>query len=516
MTKSEQNQQLREKRKQVFLGGGEERIKKQRAAGKLTARERIDRLLDPGTFVEIDTFATHHITDFDMEKKKILGDGVITGSGLIDGRLVFLFSQDFTAFGGALGDMFGKKICKVMDLALDQGAPFIGLNDSAGARIQEGVLSLGSYGDIFYRNTLVSGVIPQISAIMGPCAGGAVYSPVVTDFTIMVDKTSFMHITGPQVIKAATGEETTSKALGGPLIHNSVSGVADLMATDEEQCFNIIRSLLSFIPSNNMEDPPIIDTGDDPLRESPDLDNIVPIDPNKPYDMRDVIKNVVDNGDFFEAKPLFARNAVTGFGRIGGRSIGIVGNQPNHLAGTIDIDAGDKIARFVRFCDAFNIPLLTFMDVPGFLPGVDQEHRGIIRHGAKILYAYADSTVPLITVITRKAYGGAYVVMCSRHIGADMVFGWPTTECAVMGPEGAANIIFRREIASAKDPKEALQKRIDDYREKFASPWIAASHGFIDDVIEPRFTRQKVYKALQMLQGKRKARPPRKHGNIPL
>lgn len=516
MANSNKISQLREMRKQAHLGGGEERIKKQKKAGKLTARERLDHLLDPGSFVELDTFGTHQIHDFQMQKKKILGDGVVTGYGTIDDRPVFVFSQDFTAFGGALGDMFGKKICKIMDLALDQGAPVIGLNDSAGARIQEGVLSLGSYGEIFFRNTLVSGVIPQISAIMGPCAGGAVYSPVVTDFTLMVDKTSFMHITGPQVIKAATGEETTSKALGGPLIHNTVSGVADLLAPDEITSFDMIRALLSFIPSNNMEDPPWIDTGDDPMRDAPELDKIIPEDSNKPYDMKELIRYVVDNSDFFEMKPLFAKNTVTGFARIGGRAIGIVGNQPNHLAGTIDIDAGDKIARFVRFCDAFNIPLLTFMDVPGFLPGVDQEHRGIIRHGAKILYAYSDATVPLVTVITKKAYGGAYVVMCSRHIGADIVFGWPTTECAVMGPEGAANIIFRREIAEAENPKQALQMKIDDYREKFASPWIAASHGFIDDVIEPRETRRRVFKAFEMLQNKRKTRPPRKHGNIPL
>ncbi|MHA2270318.1 MAG: acyl-CoA carboxylase subunit beta [Candidatus Hodarchaeales archaeon] len=516
MPNSDNIQQLREMRKQAHLGGGKERIERQRKAGKLTARERIDQLLDSDSFVELDTFGTHQIHDFQMQEKKILGDGVVTGYGTIDGRLVFIFSQDFTAFGGALGDMFGKKICKIMDLALDQGAPFIGLNDSAGARIQEGVLSLGSYGEIFYRNTLVSGVIPQISAIMGPCAGGAVYSPVVTDFTLMVDKTSFMHITGPQVIKAATGEETTSQALGGPIVHNSVSGVADLLAPDEDTCFHMIRALLSFMPNNNMEDPPWVDTGDDPLREVPELDTMVPEDPNKPYNMKEVIRYVADSGDFFEVKPLFAKNAVTGFARIGGRAIGIVGNQPNHLAGTIDIDAGDKIARFVRFCDAFNIPLLTFMDVPGFLPGVDQEHRGIIRHGAKILYAYADCTVPLVTVITKKAYGGAYVVMCSRHIGADTVLAWPTTECAVMGPEGAANIIFRREIAKADDPQEALQTKIDEYREKFASPWIAASHGFIDDVIEPRETRIRVFKAFEMLKNKRKTRPPRKHGNIPL
>ena len=351
---------------------------------------------------------------------------------------------------------------------------------------------------------------------MGPCAGGAVYSPVVTDFTIMVDKTSFMHITGPAVIKAATGEETTSEALGGAMVHNSESGVADLLATDETTCFGMIRTLLSYLPNNNMEDPPRIGTGDDPMRQAPELDTIVPVEPNKPYDMKEVIRHIVDNGDFFECKPLFAKNVVIGFARIDGCSIGVVGNQPNHLAGTLDIDAGDKLSRFVRFCDAFNIPLLTFMDVPGFLPGVDQEHRGIIRHGAKILYAYSDATVPLVTVITRKANGGAYVVMCSRHIGADVVLGWPTTECAVMGSEGAANIIFRKEIAAAKDPDQALQEKIDEYRDKFANPWIAASHGFIDDVIEPRETRPYVFRAFEMLRNKRKTRPPRKHGNIPL
>jgi len=500
---------------QAKLLGGKERIEKQHKQGKLTARERIELLLDPNSFVETDMFVTHRSTDFGMEKRKILGDGVVTGYGTIDGRLVFIFSQDFTSWGGALGEMFALKVCKIMDHALEVGAPVIGLNDCGGARIQEGVSSLGGYGDIFWRNVIASGVIPQISAILGPCAGGAVYSPVVTDFTFMIDQSN-MFITGPDVIKAVTGEEVTHQELGGAMVHNTRSGVAQFIAKDENECMEMIKKLLSYLPSNNLEDPPRIDTGDDPNRVNEALDTIIPDVPTKPYDIKEIIRKVVDLGDFFEVHPFFAQNAVVGFARLNGYSVGIVANQPNYLAGTLDINASDKIARFVRFCDAFNIPVVTFMDVPGFLPGTAQEWGGIIRHGAKILYAYAEATVPLITVITRKGYGGAYVVMGSKHLKADQVFAWPMSEIAVMGAEGAANIIFRREIKAAKDPEAMRQQKIEEFRKTFCNPYIAAAKGFIDAVIEPKNTRPVLIKALEMLNGKRESLPPKKHGNIPL
>jgi len=507
---------LQARKARARLGGGKERIERQHAAGKLTARERIERLLDPGSFVEFDMLVEHRCTEFGMDRRRIPGDGVITGYGTIDGRLVFVFSHDFTVFGGALGEMFGMKVAKIMDLALETGAPVIGLNDSGGARIQEGVASLGAYGEIFYRNVMASGVIPQISAIMGPCAGGAVYSPAVTDFTIMVKNTSHMFITGPNVIKAVTGESVTFEELGGAMAHNAKSGVAHFAAENEEHCFQIIRELLSYLPSNNMEDPPHQETGDDPGRTDPALNDLLPDDPTKPYDMKRVILSVADNHKFLEVHQHFAQNMVVGFIRLNGHPTGVVANQPSVLAGTLDIDASDKCARFVRFCDAFNIPILTFMDVPGFLPGVDQEHRGIIRHGAKILFAYAEATVPKVTVITRKAIGGAYVVLGSRHLRADVLYAWPTCELAVMGAEGAANIIFRREIASSPDPEKTRAEKIAEYRERFANPYKAAALGFIDDVIEPAQTRPRVLAAFEMLRTKRQSLPHKKHGNIPL
>ncbi len=513
---SDKFEELEEKRKRARLGGGEARIKKQHDQGKYTARERIERLLDPGSFVEIDEFVEHRCYDFGMEDKKIPGDGVITGYGTIDGRKVFVFSQDFTVFGGSLSEMYGLKICKVMDLAMEVGAPVIGLNDGAGARVQEGVRALASYAWVFHRNILASGVIPQISAIMGPCAGGAVYSPALTDFILMVKDTSYMFITGPEVIKTVTGEVVDFEQLGGALKHNSVSGVASFMSEDEEHCFQQIRKLLSFIPSNNMEDPPRVETGHAPDDVDMSIDEVVPAEPNKPYDMRDVITRVVDNGDFFEVHEHWAKNIVVGFARMDGRSVGIVGNQPAHLAGTLDIDASDKCARFVRFCDAFNIPLITFMDVPGYLPGTQQEWGGIIRHGAKILYAFSEATVPKITVITRKAYGGAYDVMSSKHIGADLVFAWPTAEIAVMGPDGAINIIFRKEIKAAEDKEKKRKELVAEYRKKFANPYVAAQLGYIDKVILPHETRPLICRGLDMLETKRLTRPPKKHGNIPL
>ncbi len=509
-------QTLRELKEKAKLGGGKDRIEKQHRQGKLTARERIDLLLDPDSFVELDTFVIHRCHDFGMDKKVIPGDGVVTGYGRIDGRLVYVFSQDFTVFGGSLGEMFALKITKVMDLALQNGAPLIGLNDSGGARIQEGVVSLGGYAEIFFRNVIASGVIPQISAIMGPCAGGAVYSPAMTDFIFMVDKTSHMFITGPDVIKTVTGEIVSFEDLGGAVTHNTKSGVAQFLAESEEACLQKIRELLSYIPSNNLDDPPRIEPNDDPNRMDEELIDIIPDDPNKPYDMKDIITRIVDNGEFFEVHPYWAQNIVVGFARLNGYPIGIVGNQPNHLAGCLDINSSTKGARFVRFCDAFNIPLLTFEDVPGFLPGTYQEYGGIIRNGAKLLYAFCEATVPKMTVITRKAYGGAYDVMNSKHIRADINFAWPSAEIAVMGSQGAVNIIFRKELSKAEDPKKKREELIEAYREKFASPYIAAQRGYVDDVIEPQETRPKLISALESLLNKRESRPAKKHGNIPL
>jgi propionyl-CoA carboxylase beta chain len=507
---------LREKNRLAEEGGGKERVEKQRAAGKWTARERIEFLLDDGTFEEFDKFVVHRSSDFGLDKQKFLGDGVITGHGLINGRPVFVFAQDFTVFGGSLSETHAKKIVKIIDLAMKVGAPVIGLNDSGGARIQEGVLSLGGYADIFLRNTLASGVIPQISCIMGPCAGGAVYSPAITDFNIMVKNTSYMFITGPDVIKTVTHEEVTKEALGGAITHNTKSGVAHFAAESDEHALKIVRELLSFIPSNNMENPPFIPTNDPPYRTDEKLNQIVPDDPTQPYDIKDIILSVVDDHYFFEIQEHFAPNIVIGFARLGGHSVGIVANQPAFLAGVLDIDASVKAARFVRFCDCFNIPLITFEDVPGFLPGVNQEHFGIIRHGAKLLYAYAEATVPKITVITRKAYGGAYCVMASKHIRTDVNFAYPTAEIAVMGAEGAVNLLYKKEIAEANDPEEKRKSLIKLFNEKFANPYVAAEHGFIDEVIEPSQTRPKLIKALNLTRNKRDVNPPKKHGNIPL
>ncbi|MFQ5885463.1 MAG: acyl-CoA carboxylase subunit beta [Thermoplasmata archaeon] len=516
MSTQDKIKELKEKREQAKLGGGKKRIEVQHKKGKLTARERLDLLLDPGTFREMDVFVTHRISDFGMDEKKFLGDGVVTGYGRVDGRLVYVFSQDFTVFGGSLGEMFAEKVVKVMDLAMRNGAPFIGLNDSGGARIQEGVLSLGGYAEIFFRNVMASGVVPQISAIMGPCAGGAVYSPAMTDFTLMVKGTSHMFITGPEVIKAVTGEEVTFEQLGGAMSHNQKSGVAHFAAENEEHCIELIKTLLSYLPSNNLDDPPRMETGDDPNRMDDELTELVPGESDKPYDMKDIILRVVDNGEFLEVHEHWARNIVVGFARLDGHSIGVVGNQPKVLAGTLDIESSIKGARFVRFCDAFNIPLLTFVDVPGFLPGTAQEYGGIIRNGAKLLYAYCEATVPKMTVITRKAYGGAYDVMCSKHIRADINFAWPSAELAVMGPSGAVNIVFRKEIQAAKDPDKKAQELVADYREKFANPYIAAQMGYIDDIIEPQETRPRLIDALGTLLDKRETRPAKKHGNIPL
>ncbi|HLM10484.1 MAG TPA: acyl-CoA carboxylase subunit beta [Thermoleophilaceae bacterium] len=489
---------------------------KQHAKGKLTARERIDKLLDPGSFQELDTFVRHRTHDFDMLRNRPWGDAVVTGHGTIDGRPVCVFSQDFTVFGGSLGEVMGEKMVKVMDLAARIGCPVIGINDSGGARIQEGVVSLGAYGDVFVRNVKCSGVIPQISIVMGPCAGGAVYSPAMTDFIFMVKETSHMFITGPDVIKTVTGEEVEFEELGGAMTHNTKSGVAHFACDDEDSCLEDVRYLMSFLPQNNLELPPRMDTGDEAGREEPDLDSVVPDSPNKPYDMRDAIHLVVDNGEFFEVQEHFARNIVVGFARLDGRPIGVVGNQPSQLAGVLDIAASEKAARFVRFCDAFNIPLVTFMDVPGFLPGTEQEWGGIIRHGAKLLYAFTEATVPKLTVITRKAYGGAYDVMSSKHMLADFVFAWPTAEVAVMGPEGAVNIIHRRDIQSSPTPDMRREKLIGDYKARFANPYSAAERGYIDDVIIPHETRPRLATALEVLQTKRVDTPKRKHGNIPL
>ena len=516
MGTKERIEELRARKKASLAGGGEERVAKRHAQGKLTARERVERLLDPGSFRETDALALHRCTDFGIEKDRVPGDGVVTGWGYVDGRPVYLFSQDFTVFGGALGEVFAEKICKIMDMAMKAGAPVIGLNDSGGARIQEGVVSLGGYAEIFYRNVMASGVIPQISAIMGPCAGGAVYSPAMTDFISMVDHGSHMFITGPEVIKTVTYEEITFEDLGGARTHNRKSGVAHLVAKNEDECLAQIRKLLSYMPSNNLESPPFVAT-DDPLdRMDDDMRTIVPDDPSMPYDMRKVVTMVMDRGSFFEIQPLWATNLIVGFARLGGRPVGVVGNQPESMAGCLDIDSSTKGARFVRFCDCFNIPLVTFVDVPGFLPGSKQEYGGIIRQGAKLLYAFCEATVPRFTVITRKAYGGAYDVMNSKHIRCDVNFAWPSAEIAVMGSDGAVNIIFKKDIAKAEDPKLRKQQLVNGYREKFASPYIAAERGYVDDVIEPQETRPRLAEALKMFQHKRMSGPNRKHGNIPL
>jgi len=498
------------------LAGGEARIQRQRDGGRLTARERIDTLFDPGTFEEIDKFVTHRCRDFGMADQVIPGDGVVAGHGRVNGRPVCAFAQDFTVFGGSLSETNGAKIAKVMDLAMKIGAPVVGLNDSGGARIQEGVLSLGAYADIFLRNTLASGVVPQISAIMGPCAGGAVYSPAITDFTIMVKSTSYMFVTGPDVIKTVTHEQVTKEELGGAQTHNEKSGVAHFSVEDDRECLLLIRELLAFMPSNNLDDPPAAAISDPVDRAETSLDALVPAQPTQPYDMLDVVHAVVDDGNFLEVHRHFARNLIVGFARLGGRAVGVVANQPAHLAGVLDIDASVKGARFVRFCDAFNIPLVTFEDVPGFLPGTQQEYGGIIRHGAKLLFAFAEATVPKLTVITRKAYGGAYCVMSSKHLRTDANFAWPTAEIAVMGAEGAVNVLYKRELDAAVDVAAMRAHKVSEYREKFAHPYVAASHGFVDEVIAPRDTRRKLIAALTALDGKRDKNPPKKHGNIPL
>ncbi|HXF56415.1 MAG TPA: acyl-CoA carboxylase subunit beta [Actinomycetota bacterium] len=513
---AERIEQLRRLKERARQGGGPEAVERQHARGKLTARERLELLLDPGSFVETDLLARHRATGFGLERNRPYTDGVVTGWGTIDGRKVFVFSQDFTLFGGSLGEVMAEKICKVMDLAASTGAPFIGINDSGGARIQEGAVSLAGYGHIFDRNVRYSGVIPQISVIMGPCAGGAVYSPAITDFVFMVKGTSHMFITGPDVIKAVTGEDVTFEELGGALTHATRSGIASFIADDEASCLQMVRYLLSFLPSNNLEDPPSYAPRDDPDRRDESLNSLIPDSPRAPYDVKDLIRSVVDEGEFLEVFPLWAANIVIGFARLNGRSVGIVANQPRVLAGTLDYEASEKAARFVRFCDAFNIPLVTFVDVPGFLPGTAQEYGGIIRRGAKLLYAFSEATVPKVTVITRKAYGGAYVVMNSKHLRADVSFAWPTAEIAVMGPEGAVNVIFRREIQAAPDPEARRRELIARYEEQFANPYVAAERGFVDDVIEPAETRPRLIQALRMLQTKREQVPPRKHGNIPL
>ncbi|TXD37809.1 acyl-CoA carboxylase subunit beta [Lujinxingia vulgaris] len=516
MTTKSNAERLQELNDAAELGGGQARIDRQHEAGKLTARERIDLLLDAGTFVELDKFVTNRCNDFGMADQKIPGDGVVTGYGKVDGRLVYVFAQDFTVFGGSLSGAYAEKICKVMDLATKCGAPVIGLNDSGGARIQEGVASLAGYADIFYRNVRASGVVPQISAIMGPCAGGAVYSPAITDFIFMVQDTSYMFITGPEVVKTVTSQEVTKQELGGAHVHSETSGVSHFETQTEEECIAKIRELLSFVPSNNAEDAPFVPTDDAFDRRDAALDTLVPENPSKPYDIKELIGHVVDDGYFFEVQEAFARNMVVGFARLGGRSVGIVANQPAHLAGCLDINASLKGARFVRFCDAFNIPIVTLVDVPGFLPGVDQEYGGIIKHGAKLLFAYAEATVPKVTLITRKAYGGAYDVMSSKHIGADINFAYPTGEIAVMGPDGAVNIIFRKELAEADDPVARKDELVAEYRETFANPFKAAELGYIDEIIFPRDTRPRLIQALEMLENKRAENLPRKHGNIPL
>jgi acetyl-CoA carboxylase carboxyltransferase component len=515
-TNEERLTRLQEMRDKSLLGGGPARVEKQHDAGKLTARERLDLLLDAGSFVELDAFVTHRSNDFGLAEQRFLGDGVVTGHGTIDGRLVFVFSQDFTVFGGSLSEAYAEKICKVMDLALKVGAPVIGLNDSGGARIQEGVVSLGGYADIFLRNVLASGVVPQISVIMGPCAGGAVYSPAITDFTIMVEKTSYMFVTGPNVVKAVTHEQVDSEALGGATVHTTKSGVAHLAAHDEAEALEAVRRILAQLPQNNLEAPAIAPTTDPTDRMDAALDDVVPADPRNPYDMHDVIARIADTDSFLEIQPGWAANIIVGFARFAGRSVGIIAQQPAVLAGALDIDASTKAARFVRTCDCFNVPIVSLVDVPGFLPGVGQEHGGIIRNGAKLLYAYCEATVPKVTVITRKAYGGAYDVMSSKHIRGDMNFAWPTAEIAVMGAPGAVNIIFKDQIAAADDPSEERRRLVADYEQEFANPYIAAARGYVDDVIRPSETRPRIIAALEMLANKRDVNPRKKHGNIPL
>jgi propionyl-CoA carboxylase beta chain len=513
-TNEERISRLGAMRERATQGGGQVRIDQQHARGKLTARERIELLLDPGSFVEIDAFVTARGNDRDPDA--ILGDGVVTGHGLIDDRPVFVFSQDFTVFGGSLSEAYAAKVCKVMDLAMKVGAPIIGLNDSGGARIQEGVVSLGGYADIFLRNTLASGVVPQLSVVMGPCAGGAVYSPAITDFTVMVEGTSYMFVTGPNVVRAVTHEDVDAERLGGATTHTTMSGVAHFAAPDEASALATTRRILSFLPQNNVDDPPRVESSDPADRRDPELDALVPDDPAQPYDMHEVIRHVVDDGAFLEIQPDWAQNVIVGYARLAGRSVGIVAQQPSVLAGALDIAASTKAARFVRTCDCFNVPLVTFVDVPGFLPGVDQEHGGIIRHGAKLLFAYCEATVPKLTVITRKAYGGAYDVMSSKHIRGDLNIAWPTAEIAVMGPEGAVNVIYRDQIEAAADPAEERARLVADYQARFANPYIAASRGYIDDVIRPSETRPRLIAGLEVLAGKRDANPPKKHGNIPL
>jgi acetyl-CoA carboxylase carboxyltransferase component len=516
MSERPEIERMNQLKAQSRLGGGLERIEAQHKRGRLTARERIDLLLDKGSFREVDAFVVHRTSDFSLDQQKFLGDSVITGWGTVSGRLVYVFSQDFTVFGGSLGEVHAEKICKIMDMAMKNGAPMIGLNDSGGARIQEGVVSLGGYADIFLRNTLASGVVPQISVIMGPCAGGAVYSPALTDFILMVRKSSYMFITGPEVVKTVTHEEVSFEELGGADVHSEVSGVCHMAADSEADALYMVQKMLSFMPNNNMEDPPFAPTDDDPLRMEPALDTIIPAESGKPYDIKEVIRLIVDNGEFLEIQEAYAQNIVIGFARLGGHSVGIVANQPAVLAGVLDIKASEKGGRFVRFCDAFNIPLITFEDVPGFLPGIDQEHGGIIRSGAKLLYAFCEATVPKLTVVTRKAYGGAYCVMSSKHIRGDLNLAWPTAEIAVMGPDGAVNIIFRKEIAQAEDTEKRRAELIADYKEKFTNPYIAAQRGYIDDVIRPSETRPRLINALEMLTSKRDTNPPKKHGCMPL
>jgi len=516
MTREEKIEQLKKKRDEAKLGGGAKRIEEQHKKGKWTARERLEVLLDEGSFEEFDMFSAHRCRDFGLDKQVYLGDGVIAGHGTIDGRLTFVFSQDFTVWGGSLAEAHAEKICKIMDMAMKVGAPVIGLNDSGGARIQEGVVSLGAYANIFLRNTLASGVIPQISVVLGPCAGGAVYSPAITDFIFMVKGTSYMFVTGPNVVKTVTHEEVTFEQLGGPEVHSTKSGVAHFTCENEAETLLAARKLFSFLPLNNLEDPPQKECLDPAGRQDDELNSIVPENPNKPYDIKAVIKRIIDDGDFFEVHEYYAQNIVVGFARLGGKPVGVIGNQPAVLAGVLDIDSSLKGARFIRFCDAFNIPLITFVDVPGFLPGTAQEFGGIIKHGAKLLYAYCEATVPKLTVITRKAYGGAYDVMNSKHIRGDINYAWPTAEIAVMGPQGAVEIIFKKEIAESRDPEKATEKKIEEFREKFANPYIAAQRGYVDDVIEPKTTRPRLIRALAMLATKKDANPPKKHGNIPL
>jgi propionyl-CoA carboxylase beta subunit len=515
-TNADRIARLERMRAEALEGGGPVRVERQHAWGKLTARERLDLLLDPESFVELDAFVTHRATEFGLDQRRFLGDGVITGHGTVDGRLVFVFSQDFTVFGGSLSEAYAEKICKVMDLAMKVGAPVVGLNDSGGARIQEGVVSLGGYADIFLRNVLASGVVPQISVILGPCAGGAVYSPAMTDFTVMVEGTSYMFVTGPNVVKAVTHEAVDSEALGGAAVHTGRSGVAHLAAADEAEAMEQVRRLLSHLPQNNLSDPPVGAIRDPRDRMDVELDTIIPDEPSRPYDMHDVLRRVVDDGDLLEIQPSWAANILVGFARLGGRPVGIVAQQPAVLAGALDIDASVKAARFVRTCDAFNVPLVTFVDVPGFLPGVAQEHGGIIRHGAKLLFAYCEATVPKVTVITRKAYGGAYDVMSSKHIRGDMNFAWPTAEIAVMGAEGAVNIIFKDAIANADNPSEERTRLVAEYESEFSNPYIAAARGYVDEVILPRETRPRLIRALEILADKRDTNPRKKHGNIPL